>query len=97
MTLNNGSNNLIRILDEIKNVQNEKDKVIKEENELHEKFKEFSNSFDKKCKEFYNYFSSIQNNAIMDDEIRKKIFEISKSFNKNISFKTMNELIDDTL
>ena len=110
---------LIRILDEIKNLKNEKDKVIKEGNELYEKFKEFSNSFDKLYEEFYNYISPIQNSDIIDDEIRKnlkiyrtkiinkienfknfkntKIFELSKLFNENIRFNTIDELIDDTL
>ena len=110
---------LIRILDEIKNLKNEKDKVIKEGNELYEMFKEFSNSFDKLYEEFCNYISPIQNSDIIDDEIRKnikiyrtkiinkienfknfkntKIFELSKLFNENINFNTIDELIDDTL
>ena len=66
---------LKKILDEIENIKNEKDKVIKEvikeENELYKKFKEFSTSFDKLYEEFYNYISLKQDSDIIDAEIQK--------------------------
>ena len=79
---------LKKILDEIENIKNEKDKVIKEENELYEKFKVFSISFDKLYEEFYNYISLKQDSDIIDDEIQKNInIYRTKIINKIENFK----------
>jgi hypothetical protein len=109
---------LIKILEEMKNIKNKKDIIIKEENELNQEINNFSNSFNKLYEEFSNYISPIINYAI-NDEIGKninkyktniineienfkkvkitKIFELSQFFDENINFKTITELIDDTL
>jgi hypothetical protein len=63
---------LIKILEEMKNIKNKKDIIIKEENELNQEINNFSNSFNKLYEEFSNYISPIINYAI-NDEIGKNI------------------------
>ena len=64
---------LNKILNEFQKCKIEKDNFIKEENELNEKFKEFSQNFDKFFQEFNDYIISIQNSKNINEEILKNI------------------------
>jgi len=81
---------LNRILKEIEKIKIEKNKAMKEEKDFYEKFKEFSNSFDKLCKNFCDYISSIKDRDIIDNDISKNInIYKTKFINKIESFKNI--------
>ena len=81
---------LNRILKEIEKIKIEKNKAMKEEKDFYEKFKEFSNSFDKLCKNFCDYISPIKDRDIIDNEISKNInIYKTKFINKIESFKNI--------
>ena len=64
---------LNKILNEFTNCKKEKDNFIKVEYELSEKFKDFSQSFDKLYKEFSDYIIYIKNSKKINDDIIKNI------------------------